>query len=108
MLKVAIDVFEGRQTCKSFLLGIKVFLDAEHIGREAYEATHIFGKATAPDKIGTIIAKIIIVSSLHMLAVGFRIAFDNSFVTLVCYFLTYPIFIVGTEYTLTLATVLRI
>ena len=55
MLKEAIDVFVGRHTCKRFLLGIKVLLDAEHISRELNQAAHIFCGSVATYKISAVI-----------------------------------------------------
>ena len=108
MLKVAIYIFEGWQTCKRFLLSIKVFLDTEHIGREQNQPTHILGGAIATHKLSAVVAEVVVFQALDVIAVRLGIALDYTLIALIGYILTNTVLVISAYNTLTLAAVLCI
>ena len=93
---------------KLLFLCVKVFLNAEHIGGEINEATHILNRTAATYESCAVVAEIVAVKSFHCFAVRLSVAVNNSFVTLVSYVLADTILITCAEDASAIAAVLCI
>ena len=108
IVEEAENAFVSLLSGKLLFLCVKVFLYAEHIGGEIYEASHILHRAAAIHESSAVVAQIVVVKSFHFLAVGLGIAVNHTLIALVSYVLANTILIVGAKYASALAPILGI
>ena len=93
---------------KLLLLGIQILFDAKQLSGQAHQQAHILDRTLTTDKLGAVIAQVVVVQTLHLFAIRLGVAVNHALVALVSDVLADAILIVGAENASTLAAIFRI
>ena len=96
------------EACKLTFLLVYAFFDAEEVGAGGYEVAHVAVGAFAGEKVGAVVAEVVLLQAFHLLTFGSGVAIDDALVALVGDITADIVLVVGHQDALPLAPILLI